>query len=185
MNAKGFTIVESAIVAFIVAVIAAITPSFNGGMAAGLLLVGLIPLVAKLLRKYGVPLLACVALALVQAVVGVMTLGKAASTAPGFGRVIARKHEAAAKASLATLRESLERYKKERGKYPKDLRELTPQYVESLPPARTPPRYRPSAEVRVPAQAYGAGGWVYDPDTGRVSIDSKDADTRGSQWSEY
>lgn len=185
LDRQGFTTIEAAIVALIIGILAAACPSFNGEMAWGFLVIGLTPLVGKLLRRSNVPLAACVLASLTLAAYGLASLRRGVQTAPGFGRAIPRSHEATAKASLTQLRAVLEKYKKEKGSYPEDLGT-----IGSIPPVRTPPSYSASAAIQAGKQSDGSGGWLYDNikgsrSFGRVWVNCTATDSEGKTWNAY
>ncbi len=93
----GFTAVELAVLALIIGILAAVCPSFNGTMGAGILLIGLAAVVGKLMRKAKLPLLIAVLGGLVTAATGVYFLAKGVDTAPGFRHVMRKAHAAAAR----------------------------------------------------------------------------------------
>jgi hypothetical protein len=158
---EGFTILEYIVVIFIVGVLVAVCPSFNGGMASGFIMMACAPLAGALLRKAGAHAALCWLTGLVIMAAGFLTVGAGAKTAPGFGRVMRRADEAATIARLADLRAG-----------------------KPAQPAKLPPYHAPSETVFGARRSNDGGGWLRD-EAGRITVNCTHTDSRGSVWTAY
>ncbi|TBR21267.1 TM2 domain-containing protein [bacterium] len=105
--------------------------------------------------------------------------------------LVRRSHDGETKGRLAMLRDAVGRAREaESGLPPGDVGELTPRFIPKIPPAKLSRSafsslHPESDRVKVGGAADDAGGWLYDPEAGTVSVNCTHSDGKGEAWNKY
>jgi type II secretory pathway pseudopilin PulG len=113
-------------------------------------------------------------------------------SAPEFLRSIDRARDAITRANLHSLRTALYMYYVDQGNWPQTLDEksgFVPHYIKEIPNASLgadlPKKTKISASITYGRIPTGTGGWLYDPESGTITVNSGVVDLAGVRYCSY
>jgi len=137
---------------------------------------------------------------LFAAPLGSIVLGgiPAAIAIPKFAQMLERSKEGATKQNLSEIKKAASAYRKEHGKWPKDLeKDLVPKYLEAIPPVKVTGAFDANRGKDKPTgnkvtQAWAGqtprkndSGWLYDRTKGKLYVNSTLKDSKSIPYSYY
>lgn len=108
-----------------------------------------------------------------------------------FGNMIDRSRESATKGSLGALRSAISTYYADKeGLWPDDLEivnatSFNGNYIDEIPVAKLRKALPETNNVRHETTANSNGGWLYNSDTGSITVNHDGKDTHGVYYSTY
>lgn len=109
-------------------------------------------------------------------------------------RTIGKTAEVTTQTNLKILRQAIAKYYSEHGVYPESLDNsgeppFIPVYLTTIPPAtlgmKVASNIRNSHKVTYGNTITNTGGWLYDPNTGKIKVNYDGLDAEGINYSHY